>query len=302
MSDSSRVKILIALLIVYFVWGSTYLAMRVGVRTVPPFILASCRFTIAGTMLLVVAVWRSEPRPHNWFEVRHAVETGVLLLGMANGLLVWALQWVESGLAALFIATVMLWTSFFEALRPGGEQLTALKVLAGFFGLAGVALLLLPEARFVHAPRQLMGEVGLLLAAIIWSAGSIYSRHVRMPRSTLYSAGLQMLAAAVFQFLLALVSGQCADLSHETWTWPGIAAILYLAILGSGVAFSAYTWLMQVASPALTATYAFVNPAVAVLLGVVFLDESLTPNMVVGGSLIVTAVILVWAGYARSRI
>jgi len=140
----------------------------------------------------------------------------------------------------------------------------------------------------------LKGQVGVLLAAIVWAGGSIYSRHVRVPRSTLYNAGIQTLAAAVFQFLLATVDGEWSRFGAELWNPTAIAAILYLVLVGSCVGFVIYTFLMQAASPALTATYAFVNPIVAVVLGALLLREAVTPYVLFGGALIVASVLLLW--------
>jgi len=292
-------KIGLALAVLYVVWGSTYLAMRVGVRVWPPFLLASARFVLSGSILLGIAVWKRQPRPQSWQQVRTAIITGIALLGIANGLVAWSLQWVQSGTTALIIASTMLWMSLFEALRPGGERLSVWKVAGGLLGLAGVAVLMLPKLHWQLGRQVFIGEMTVTLASIIWAAGSIYSRHKPVPRSTFYNAGIQMLAASAFQALVAAGLGEFSQVTPEMLRPAPIAAILYLVLFGACIGFTTFTWLMQKTSPALTATYSFVNPVVAVILGVLLLDETVSVNLLTGGGLVLVSVLLLWSEKVR---
>lgn len=273
---------------VYVIWGSTYLAIRFAVETLPPFLMAGTRFVVAGVILYA---WRRaigvpRPTPAQW---RAAVIVGGLMLLGGNGGVVWAEQFVESGTAALIVATVPLWMVLLDWLRPGGAPPRPGVWLGILVGLGGVTLLLgAPDA----GDRYVAGWIVLVLASIAWSAGSIYSRSAPLPAPLLATA-MQMLAGGVLLLLAGLIAGEAGRLDPATFSTRSLLSLLYLIIFGSLIGYSAYVWLLRVATPALASTYAYVNPVVAVFLGWLLAGERLTGRIVVASAVIVGAVALI---------
>ncbi len=288
-----KTKLWIALLALYIVWGSTYLAIRFAVETIPPFMHAALRFLLSGAILYI---WRrmagdEAPTLSNWKAT--AVVGAALLLG-GNGLVAWAEQTVPSGIAALMISTSPFWLVLFEAVRSGGGKPTWQSIAGLILGFAGVFLLIGPAEIFGTSGRfDTFGIILLLLAPISWSMGSIYARGADMPKSTLLGTGMEMLAGSVALFLVSLIKGEFSGFSLaqvSTQSWLGL---LYLITFGSLVGFVAYGWLLHNAPVSLLSTYAYVNPVVAVLLGWLFANEKLTPQMGVASAIIIASVILI---------
>ena len=290
-----RFKIVIAFLTLYLVWGSTYLAIRVGVHDMPPALFAAARFVISGLALGLYAYLRGEVLPRSFAAWKVTVIMGILLLAGGNGLVVWGEQWVPSNQAALIVATTALWLGGLGTLGPQGQPLTRVTLLGLVAGFAGVALLMFPDGEkfsFDH----LGGQLGILLAAFLWSSGSIYGKRHPSGTPPMMSAALQMLAGGMVLTVIGLATG---EVSHWQWTLKGVGALSYLIVFGT-LGFVAFTWLLHTVTPSQLGTYAYVNPAVAVALGGWLLGETLTRPQIFGMTVILIGVILVTVSSSRS--
>jgi drug/metabolite transporter (DMT)-like permease len=284
----------LALGIVYVVWGSTYLAIRVAVEDVPPFLMAGGRWVLAAMILLAVGAATRQPFP-TARELGWAALVGCFLLIGGNGLVVWAEQYISSGMAALLVGSLPLWVLGLEAVAPGGDKPTWLGVGGILMGLAGVTLLVWPSL-VAGAQSALWAQGLVLVATLLWAIGTLIGRRVPMPRSGLYNSGFQMLAASLGFCVLSAAFGEparfdWAAVSRDAWLAWG-----YLVVFGSCIAFSAFAWLVQNAKPDLVSTYAYVNPVVAVALGAWLLNERVDAWTVVGAALVVASVALVVKG------
>lgn len=288
-----KTKLWIALLALYIVWGSTYLAIRFSVETIPPFLHAALRFLISGAILYIWRRAAGDPAPTigNWKST--AIVGTALLLG-GNGLVAWAEQTVPSGIAALMITTSPFWLVLFESMRAGGTKPSWQAILGLVIGFGGVFILVGPkEITGSEVSFNTLGIVLLLLAPFFWSLGSIYAKGADMPKSTLLSTGMQMLTGAVALFLVSLVKGELNGFSFglvSMRSWLGLA---YLITFGSLIGFVSYGWLLHNAPVSLMSTYAYVNPVVAVLLGNLLADEPLNGRILVAAAIIIGSVILI---------
>jgi drug/metabolite transporter (DMT)-like permease len=273
-----------ALLIVWVVWGSTYLAIRVSVESMPPLLMAGARFLIAGTIMFPVSVRRGRPTRAQWLGCG---VVGLLMLG-ANGALSFAEKSVPSGLASLLIATVPLWLLGFDA-GLNRVRLGWAPVLGLLVGLAGVAFL----SGSTSGSVSVAGVVICLCAAASWALGTILSRRVPMPANPALGSSMEMLVAGTVLLAVAGANGEVGSFRVDAVSGRSWAAFAYLVVIGSIIAFSAYVIAVRSLPTATVATYAYVNPVIAVLLGTTMLSERLTPSMFVGGALIVGAVVLV---------
>jgi drug/metabolite transporter (DMT)-like permease len=280
---------------VYVVWGSTYLAIRFAVETLPPFLMAGVRFVVAGAALYAwarLAGAAERPTAANW---RAAALVGACLLLGGNGGVVWAEQRVPSGIAALLVTVVPLWMVLLDWLRPGGRR-PGWQVAAGLLlGFGGVALLVGPGAASGSHDGgiDLLGAGVLLLASFSWAWGSITSRRLPLPRSPVLTTAMEMLAGGVLLLAASLVAGEPARFDLQAVTARSLLSFGYLIVFGSFVGFTAYIWLLRVASPALVGTYAYVNPVVAVLLGWAFAGEPLGARTLVAAAVIVAGVAVI---------
>lgn len=294
--NASPVQIWAAMLTLYLVWGSTYLAIRFAVETIPPFLMAALRFLLAGLILLVWRRLAGDPMPslRQW---RAAGVVGLFLLLGGNGGVVWAEQRVPSGITALLIGCTPLWMVLLDALRR--RRLPTPAVMAGVLaGLAGIALLVGPaELTGLHGAVDPMGALVITLSALSWAAGSLISQQSalngNMPTSPLVSTAAQMLTGGAALLLLGTFSGQWAGFNPTTFTPRSVWAALYLLVAGSLIAFSAYVWVLKNAPITLVSTYAYVNPLVAVFLGSLLAAEPLTPRVMLASLVIVAAVALI---------
>jgi drug/metabolite transporter (DMT)-like permease len=280
-----------ALAAVYVVWGSTYLGIALAIETLPPLLMAGARFVVAGAVLYAVArrLDRSgAPRPdrRQW---AMALVTGTLLLAIGNGGVSWAEQTVPTGVAALVIATIPLWVVVLDRLFFGA-RLTWRAVLGIAVGFAGVAVLVNPSAPGGVDPT---GGLVLVLAAMGWALGTLLSRGQTLTAPPLVAAGMQMLAGGVLLLIAGVASGELADLHLADVSGRSIFGLVYLILFGSLLAFSAYVWVLRNARTSLVATYAYVNPVVAVALGWLVLDEGVGPRMLAAGAIIVGSVALI---------
>jgi drug/metabolite transporter (DMT)-like permease len=298
---ASRALLWLGLVVLYVVWGSTYLGIRIAVDTIPPFVMASTRFLTAGIALFAWSILR-EGREFAWpsrREWRDMFIVGALLLGGGMGAVAWGEQTVPSGIAALMIALMPVWVAVLGRIFLG-ERLPRLAVAGIAVGLAGVAILVGgpdPAGRLDPA-----GVLALIVSPICWSAGSLYAAH-RVPHSSrpLVATAMQMLCGSAVLAVAAIVTGEPGRLRVELISTSSIVALVYLTVIGSLVAFSTYVWLLRVAPLPLIATYAYVNPVVAVVLGAVVLGETLTPTKLVAGGVIVFAVALIISARGRMR-
>ena len=279
----SPAAVVAALATVYLVWGSTYLAIRVTDRTMPPLLMSSVRFLIAGTALYAFAS-RGHARPtlRQWGS---AAIVGAALLLIGNGGVAWAETRLESGLAALMVAIIPLWVALMDR-AFFGRRLSPVAIAGLFVGFAGVALLVRPGGG---------GDVVAMLALVgttaAWAGGSLYARGAALPESPLLSASMQMVAAAVFLGVAGLASGEASGVHADTFSTKPLIAFVYLVVVGSLIAFSAYAWLLKNVRISIVSTYAFVNPVVAVALGTVFLNETIGWTTVIAGAAIIVAVV-----------
>jgi drug/metabolite transporter (DMT)-like permease len=277
---SDGIKIILALLAVYFIWGSTYLALRIAVETFPPFLMSAIRFVIAGGALFVVALLRGTPMPtrRQWL---NATLVGGLLLGGGMGGVAFAEQWVASSLAATAVAVIPLWAALFAGLWgrwPGGIEWAGL-----LLGLTGVALLNMDGGMRANP----VGAIALIIAPMCWAFGSIWSRHLSLPGGIMATA-VEMLGGALVLLMMSLFFGERL---LETPSDASLVALIYLIIFGSLVAFSAYMYLLGRVRASLATSYAYVNPVVAVVLGVLLAGEQI-------GLPGIAAMIIILAGVA----
>jgi drug/metabolite transporter (DMT)-like permease len=286
-----RWKTLLAFAIIYFVWGSTFLAIRVGVREVPPFLLAAMRFTIAGAALFAWMLIQGERLPtlRQWAS---ASILAVLIFVLDYGLLFWAEQRVPSGIAAVILATIPAFMALFEIALLGTQRFTPRLALALAIGLAGVAVLMSPSLAVGDAPIDPAGAAALIFAAISWSIAAALSRKLALPSSKVMSSGAQMLAGGLFLGVAAAGLGEfrgfdVAAVSRGAW-W----ALAYLTIAGSIIGFTAYVWLIHHESPTKVGTYAYVNPVVAVLVGYFLGGESLGLRTLLGTAFVLASVVI----------
>jgi drug/metabolite transporter (DMT)-like permease len=279
----------LALLVIYVVWGSTYLAIRVVVREAPPLVSAGLRFLVAGAVM-ALAAWRFEgarawPTPR---QARQYGLIGVLLLAVGNGLVMWAEKTVPSGIAALIVATVPLWITLLDGLRPRGEPWTLRVWLGVAVGLCGVALVARPGG---GGDWAWSGVLALQVAALSWTVGSLYAQSLPEKLPLFSASAVEMLAGSGVLFLESLLWredwSRMATLRPETW-----GALAYLVVFGSIVGFTAFAYCLDHLPATTVGTYAYVNPAVAVALGALVLGEPLSPGLLAGGALILAAVLL----------
>lgn len=288
-----RGRVLAAYLIVCIVWGSTYLAIRIGVAHVPPFLFGGVRFLLAGALLGAVALWRGERLPGTPRVLGALVLLGGLFFLGGNGGVVWAEQFVPSGLASIYVVTVALWTAGFDALIPGGKTTITGRVVLGLvLGLLGSMLLVgVTPAELIHA--DLRGPIALTLGSASWALATVYAKRLGLKVPLTLSSAIQMLAGGALMLTASLASGERvpAVIADEA-----VAAFGYLVVFGSILTFTAYNYLLRHASPTIVGTAAYVNPVVAVLLGWLILNEPITPRTLVAMAMLLTAVVLIQLG------
>jgi drug/metabolite transporter (DMT)-like permease len=280
----------VALGTIYVVWGSTYMAIAVAVRDLPPFIAACLRFAVAGLVMAGIALAFDRPRVRptrrQWLD--YSV-IGILFLGFGNGLVMWAEQRVPSGVAALIVATVPLWVTLVDGLRPGGQPWTLGGWIAVALGLGGVALIARPGSEAAIAP--LAGIAALQTASFSWTIGAVYSQALPAKLPVFTASAIEMLAGSVVLLLESLVLredwSRLATAPPDAWL-----ALLYLVIFGSLVGFTAFAYCLNVLPASVVSTYAYVNPVVAVALGTLLLDEPLSAGILGGAAFILAAVVL----------
>jgi len=291
-------RVWMALGTVYLLWGSTYLGIKYAIQTMPPLLMGSARFLVAGGVLYVMAIRRGDARTDRLGAPQWAAALligGALLLG-GNGGVILAERNVPTGVVALLVATSPLWMAILDRLIFG-RRLPGLAILGLVIGFAGVAFLIGSPG----SGRINLGGAALALAApLCWATGSVFTRHVKLPIRPLVAASMEMLCAAGLFFIAAVLAGELGRLHLHDISTTSILALIYLITFGSLVGFSAYVWLLRSAPLPLVSTYAYVNPVVAVILGAAFLGEAVTARTAIAGGIIVTAVALIVVARQRA--
>jgi len=284
--------LLLAYAAVYIIWGSTFFAIRVAIESIPPLLLPALRHLSVGIVFYPIFRPISAEKP-TLFQWRTAIVTGCLLLFIGNGAVSWAEKIVPSGIAALLVATVSLWMVLADWLRPGGVRPVPRVLIGLLLGFAGLALLVGPKNLGGTERINPLGTLILVIASLAWALGSIYSRHHPLPNSPLLGVAMQCLAGGAALVIATLLSGelrgfQWAQVTHRSWI-----ALLYLSVFGSAVGFSAYVYLLKHSAPTRVASYAFVNPVVALFLGWFLGGETLTLRTILASAIVLAAVLLV---------
>ncbi len=291
------VRIWLALGTVYILWGSTYLGIKYAIDTIPPFLMGSLRFLVAGGVLYLLAIRTGDTRgdrvgTRQWMAA--LLIGGALLVG-GNGGVILAEQYAPTGVVALLVATAPLWMAIIDRV-VFGRRLPVLVIVGLLIGFGGVAFLIgSPGAGHIN----LFGAALALAAPVCWASGSVFTRHVKLPVRPLVAASMEMLWAALVFGLASILTGELGRLHWQHVSTTSIVALLYLIVFGSLIGFSAYVWLLRSAPLSLVSTYAYVNPVVAVILGGIFLGEAINARLVIAGGIIVLAVALIVV--ARSR-
>jgi drug/metabolite transporter (DMT)-like permease len=288
----SRLLVSLAFAAIYIIWGSTYLAIRVVVESMPAFFSAGVRFLVAGALLFAFLRLRSAvlPSPAQW---RHSFVTGSLLLLGGNGLVVWAERSLSSGRAALLVALAPVWFATLEWLRPGGKRPEPKTVLGIFVGLIGVVILISGRDGAASQEDTLAGALSVICAGICWASGSLYNKHSHAGGSHWMNSAAQMLCGGSMLVLVGTLLGEPFRANWSAITGQSTIALLYLVVFGSWIGFSAYVWLLKVSTPTKVSTYAYVNPVIAVFLGWAVLRESVTSQMLSGALVILIGVLII---------
>ncbi len=298
---TKRLKIILAFAAVYIIWGTTYLAIRVAVETVPAFFMAGSRFIAAGVLMVLFLRIRGVPSP-NRSQWRAAIIVGGLLLAGGSGLVHWSEQTIPSGIAALVIATVPLWIALFDWLffrggRPGKKIVAGL--LLGLFGI----ILLVGPGQFTETPAFSWFALGiLLLSPILWSFGSLYSRQAGLAPNIFMASGMEMIAGGIILLIAGLLTGEGSRLDFAAIAPLAWFSFLYLLLFGSIIAYTAYIWLMQNVAASKVATYSYVNPIIAIFLGSLILSEPITPTTIAAMTIIVIAVFLITTSHSTRTV
>ncbi len=291
----SALKLTAAFLVVYVVWGSTFLGIRLAVHDLPPALLAGTRFIVAGLALGLIARLRGQALPPRRREWGDAALMGLLMIVAGNGLVTWGEQWVPSNLSALIVTTSALWIAWFGTFGPRGHALSARVKMGLVIGFAGAVLMLVPGPGHRFAPGNLAAELAILGSTVCWAAGAMYGRSLNLETPPLMFTAIQMFVGGIVLFALGLATGEA---TRWHWTLQGIGALVYLTLFGSCLAYTTYVWLLRHATPDKLSTISYVNPMIALLLGWWVLDERLSGPRLAGMVVILAGVILVTA---RSR-
>lgn len=291
-ASPSRWQIATAMGAVYVIWGSTYLAIRIGIETLPPFLMAGTRFLVAGAALYAWTRWRGVPKPErpHW---RSAIIIGGLLLLGGNGGVCWAEQRVPSGLTALMIGTTPLWMLLLDWLWHGAARPSMRTVFGLACGFAGIGLLVSPGqfagGNFVDP----VGATVLIFATLTWAAGSLYSRRAPLPRAPLLATAMEMICGGTLLLATSAITGEWTRLGQTHISLRSVVALGYLIVFGALVAFTAYVWLLRMTTTARVSTYAYVNPLIAVFLGWALAGEQITLRTILAAVAIIVAVVII---------
>jgi len=296
MHKQKNLTALFALFSIYIVWGTTYLAIRIGVKDLPPVLFTGFRWLAAGPILFFILLLKKYSLPKK-SDFKHLAIIGLLLLGGGNGFVVFAEQWVPSGLTALLITTVPFWVVGLESFYPVRKKVDRKIILGLILGLIGVLLIFGGDLTKIFDPSYLIGVVGLMLAVFLWSLGTLYSKHKKVSVHPLMGAAIQMIIAGIVITLFGLIIGEgnAFHFSHESFL-----AYLYLVVFGSLVGYGSYIYAISHLPLSLVSTYAYVNPIIALFLGWLILDEPTNIWIVVASVVILVGVTLIKKGSENS--
>lgn len=289
--QQNRFKLIAAFIAIYFVWGTTYLAIRYAVETIPPLLMMSMRSLIAGAVLYMWGRLRGDARATRK-ELPSLLLIGALFFLVGHGVIAWAQQTVPSGVAALLVACEPIIIALFEPLFTKEGRVGKRTLLGMLIGMGGIAVLLMPHG-FDFKNAHLLGSLGILVAAGSWASGAIYARVARLPRSPLITGGLQLLFGGTLLIVASYVSGEWSAFAFSQVTIRSVLGLAYLIVFGSIISFSAYTWLLTITTATRISTHTFINPIIAVLVGWALGGEALTWEMLIATVLIIISVYLV---------
>jgi drug/metabolite transporter (DMT)-like permease len=289
---ATRAQIIAAFASIYVIWGSTYLAIRYAIETIPPFLMGGARFLVSGALLYIWARYRGAPRPTrlHW---RNAIIAGAFLLLGGNGAVIWAEQFVPSGLTALLVSILPFWLVIIEWLRPPRKRPSG-AVLAGLvLGFVGIIVLVGPGNVGGRGDVRPLGALVLILGSLAWAIGSFWSRDAKLPDSGLLTTGMEMLGGGVLLLIVGVLSGELSHFDVHHVSRASAIGLAYLVTFGSLLGFTSYIWLLDKVSPARLGTYAYVNPIVAVLLGWAIAGETLSARTAIAAVIVICAVALI---------
>ena len=289
---ATRAQIIAAFASIYLIWGSTYLAIRYADQTIPPFIMGGIRFLISGAMLYGWARYRGAPRPSgvHW---RNAVIAGAFLLLGGNGAVVWAEQFVPSGMTALLVSILPFWLVIIEWVRPPRRRPAGAVLVGLILGFIGIAVLVGPADLGGRGDVRPVGALVLIVGSLSWAIGSFYSRDAELPESGLLTTGMEMLGGGALLLFVGAFAGEFSAFDIHAISRASAAGLVYLITFGSLLGFTSYIWLLDKVSPARLGTYAYVNPVVAVMLGWAIAGERLSVRTAVAATIVICAVALI---------
>jgi len=300
-SHASRAQIIAAFASIYVIWGSTYLAIRYAVETIPPFVMGGARFLVSGTILYLWSRHRGAPRPTriHW---RNAIIAGGFLLLGGNGAVVWAEQFVPSGLTALLVSILPFWLVIIEWVRPPRRRPSGAVVVGLVLGFVGIIVLVGPSGLGGHGNVAPLGALVLILGSLSWAIGSFWSRDAQLPDSGLLITGMEMLGGGALMIIVGALSGEFAHFDVHAISKASAIGLLYLVTFGALLGFTSYIWLLDKVSPARLGTYAYVNPLVAVMLGWAIAGERLSIRTGVAAAIVICAVALITTARSATTI
>lgn len=289
---ASRAQLIAAFASIYIIWGSTYLAIRYAIETIPPFIMGGTRFLVSGALLYLWARSRGAPRPMKLHWRNAIIAGGFLLLG-GNGAVVWAEQFVPSGLTALLVSILPFWLVIIEWVRPPRRRPTGAVLVGLVLGFTGIVVLVGAGNVGGHGDVRPLGALVLILGSLSWAVGSFWSRDAKLPESALLTTGMEMLGGGALLIIVGVLSGEISHLDIHHVSRASTIGLVYLITFGSLLGFTSYIWLLDKVSPAHLGTYAYVNPIVAVLLGWAIAGERLSVRTGVAAAIVICAVALI---------
>lgn len=300
LAKRNRTRIILAFAAVYVLWGSTYLFIKYAVETIPPFTLGASRFILSAAILYAIARWRGSPNP-TAADLRLGIMSGVLMLGFGNGGVIWAEQTVPSGVVALIVSSVPIWVVLIDWLRPGGTRPRKATFIGLALGVIGMVILVGPGAIVGQGHVDEVGVGALLVGSFAWSYGTVLTRWNKASGSPLMLAAVQMAGAAAAFSLVALSSGEILRVDWSAVSPRSWLSVVYLVLAGSVIAYSAYVYLLGVVSAAKAATYAYVNPIIAVVLGWLFASEPLGARTIVAAVVILGGVAIITSAHSSAN-
>lgn len=294
--DRSEFRAYLAWISICIVWGTTFLAIKIGVQTVPPVLFAGLRWIIAGPLLLAILLMKGVKLPPKE-EIKHLILIGIMLIGFGNGFLVFAEQWLPSGLSSLLITTMPFWIVGIESFLPNKTQLNKFIVFGLIIGFVGVSQIFINDFENLINPDNLIGILSILTSIVVWSSGSVYAKYKKFKSTPLMRASIQMITAGIILLILAFGLGEIHNFSIDR---NGLLALVYLIIFGSFFGYVAYIYAISILPVSVVTTYTYINPVIALFLGWYFLNEKINLSIIAGTIIIFSGVALVQFGSRKN--